>query len=191
MNILMKGWNLYHKTAMIIVVAFFFSLFLRALVSIDGGAIRSQAELSIEAPASELWTLIIEPENRVRWEAHVIDMVRMSGTSGEEESSHLVFWRTPRMKRWQSIEGTMEVVPERLIMFQRQSDVADRWLEVSLTPDGPCRTTVMLKEHYRPVDYGRRYWAFLESDALEERLVVSLGALERWASSTGIECAEG
>ena len=191
MNILMRGWNLYHKSAMAVVVAFGFSLLLRAIVSFDGGQIRTEAVIEIDRPAAGLWSLIVDPENRVRWEAHVIDMVRLSGEPGEVESTNLVFWKTPRLKRWQSLEGTLEVIPERKIAFQRQSDEADRWFTVELEPISECRTRVRFEEAFRPVRYGRRYWAFLESGSLKERLDISTGALARWAETLPDCLAEG
>ena len=193
MKLPMQGWNLYHKAVMTLVVAFFFGLFLRAVVSVSGGGIPSESSIDIDRSAASLWPLVTDNANRIRWEAHVIDITRLSGLPVEPGSTRLVFWKTPRLKRWQSLEGTLETVPERRLYLRRESDTAQRWFEITLDPQGPCRTRVTIREQYRPKAYGKRYMAFLESGDLQDRLDISAQALDRWARSLEPcgEAAEG
>ena len=181
MNILMRGWNLYHKAAMTLVVAFFFGLFLRALFSINAGGIATETEIIIPVAALDLWPVLTDNENRSRWEAHVIDLVRLRGEADEENSTRYVFWRSPRMKRWQSLEATLEAIPGRRFYLQRESDLNARWLDITLEPVSECSTRVHVREVFRPLNFGPRYWAFLRKGELKKRLENSAESLSYWA----------
>lgn len=178
----MRDWNLYHKVIMTVLVALAFTLVLRLVLSIWGGAITVRADIEIDASPEEVWSLVTENDERARWEAHVIDVVRLSGEAGAPGSTRFVFWKTPEGKRWNALEETAVFEPDSRIVFRRESDDFNRLLDVQVEALEPCKSRVTVREVVRPTAYGRRAFAFLYKGAYEERLDVSVNALKTWAA---------
>ncbi len=180
----LSEWNLYHKCVLALLVAIVLSAIVKAVTAIEGGAYDVRASVMVAAPAEALWPWIIMPENRVRWEAELIDTGALQRTADQVESTRLLFWRT-RGERWNALEITTEIAPGLLYRTYQESDRDTRSTVIRLEPQGACATQITLSNTIRHTAYRDRFWSFLNSARAEERLDASARALERWAGQLG------
>ena len=185
---MLEGWNLYHKSAVFALWGMGALAVARAVIAIDGGTYEVTATRTVAASPEAIWPWITKAENRTRWQAKLVDMSPLMGDPGEVDSTRMLFWRD-RHHHWTAIEATREVLPGRLYRTVQQSDADTRIQRIDLVPGGECQTEIMVTEQIRPSSYTERVMSFLVSGDDEERLEVSLEALDRWLRDSGAGCA--
>lgn len=173
-----RDWNLLHKSVIVLIVAFFVGIVYNAVNVIDG-AFLLEEETTLPYDAETIWPWIYDAERRPDWQAYVIDSTPYTGDPQEAGSTRLIFWQKG-YDRWHAIERTSEVVQARLYSTYQESDQDRRWLRLELEPIGPCATRIRIEETVFPLDYEERFWFFRHRDEAQERLTISLKALERW-----------
>lgn len=184
-----QDWNLLHKSVVVLIVSFFAGIVYNAVNVIDG-AFQFEEEATLPYSAETIWPWIYDAQRRPDWQAYVIDSTPYTGDAQEAESTRLIFWQKD-YDRWHAIERTSEVVQARLYSTYQESDTDRRWLRVELNPVGPCETRVRIEETIFPLDYEERFWFFRHRDEAQERLEISLGALNRWLESKAGTCDAG
>ncbi|RMB02672.1 SRPBCC family protein [Eilatimonas milleporae] len=183
-------WNLYHKSVVAVLAAFFVAVLLRAVTAVDGGDVYHESARVFEATPEMMWPWVTTTQDRVRWQAGIVDISRLTGAPAEPASTRLLFWREDG-RRWSAVERTEQVVRTRVFEVIQQSDRDDRRMRIELVPEGPCRTRVIMMEWIRATAYRDRFWAFLYTDARQGRLETSLDALGRWIGYDPQPCSEG
>ncbi|NVJ99454.1 MAG: SRPBCC family protein [Alphaproteobacteria bacterium] len=182
-----RDWNLLHKSVVMVIIAFFLSVTVWSIWVFDA-AFELEQEVVIDHGTEAIWPWVFDPKKRTDWQGELVDVVPYVGAPDKAESTRLLFWKRG-YKRWQSVERTKDVVPERLYATVYESDNDIRWLRVELIPEGPCRTRVRLNEIIGPKFYKDRFWFFTSNREAEKRLQISGAALQRWVGDTSGACA--
>jgi hypothetical protein len=178
-----RDWNLYHKIVAAGIAAMVFWTVLRALFVIDT-AFEVQDERVLNAEPAAIWPFVVENQLRDNWTA---ELVRVQGVSVEVGRNRFLYWKR-RYQEWRSYEVTSALVHERVFHTVQSSDEDERWWEVELEPVGPCQTRVKLRELIRPIAYEDRFWFFRVQDERQQRLAISLDALNRQLKEKGGLC---
>ncbi len=178
-----RDWGLYHKAVAALVAGVVLSVVVRALIAIDA-AYEIKDQIVIEASAAEIWPWVIENDKRSDWQGEVI---RLNGVSTDVGRSRMLYWKRD-YKRWRSYEVTTEIVPQRRLKTEQESDIDRRWWQVELVPQSPCRTRVILTEHIKPTLYADRFWFFQVREQRQKRLENSVRDLKRWVEKTSKAC---
>ncbi|WP_417451863.1 SRPBCC family protein [Kordiimonas sp.] len=177
-----RDWNLLHKSVVAVLAALFVSLVFRLILVIDAG-FELTHEVVLPYAAPEVWAFVSDDENRVRWQAELVDAQRLKGDMAQSGSTRLLFWKRG-YKNWHAVEKTTEVLPERLFASIQESDKDQRWYRLELSPEGPCETRVLVREVIRPKSYNNRFWFFREEEVHDARWEASFAALGRWLDRT-------
>ena len=179
-----RDWNLFHKAIVAALVAFGLSVLVKAYFAIDG-AYELKEERIIPASAAAIWPWVTENLKRPHWQGEVI---RVQGLSTEVGRRRLLFWQR-QFENWRSSEVTTALVQERLFSVEQESDFDTRWLEVELTPLGPCETKVTMTEIIQPALFSDRFFFFRVREKRQQRLANSLPYLENWVLKSTPTCA--
>ena len=183
---MMQGWNLYHKSVVAALSALVFSVFLKLIVSIEGGQLLVSKEIYIQKSAQEVWPYLHQNALRKKWEAHLLDASKLMGDSTEPGSRRFLFWRNENKKRWSGVEETYEVLPYAKFSVLRQSDRMDRKFDMEIIAIDAENSKVILTEYTDFTNYIDRFWSFTMKEAFSNRLELSLEALKSWLENNGI-----
>lgn len=181
-----RDWNLYHKAIVVSLGAAILWIVAWAVIVYDG-AFEFEHEETLPYSAEAIWPWLIQDDERPRWTAELVDVGRLAGQAGVQDTTRLLFWRQG-YKRWQAVERITGALPNRLLEAVQESDIDQRWLSFELEPLGPCETRVISREVIRPLNYKDRFWFFRKTDLVEERLVESSRALQRWVADEAPTC---
>lgn len=176
----MRDWNLYHKAVLALISAMILSVLIKALTAISGGGFVVEDVREIDVSADALWPWMIAADNRIRWEAELIDITARRGASAAKDATRWLFWET-RGVRWNSREVTTDSVPGRRYSVYQDSDTDIRSMTLTLTPLTACRTRVRVETTIRPKMYRDRFWSLLLEMRAGDRLDRSMQALARWS----------
>lgn len=183
-----RDWNLYHKSIVVAIGTAIVWIIAWAIIVYDNAFEFTHEETLPYSPAA-IWPVIVADENRPRWAAELVDIGRLSGVAGEQDTTRLLFWRQD-FKRWQAVERISSVLPERLLKSVQEADKDHRWVTIELVPEGNCQTKVILTEVILPLDYNDRFWFFRKTEQHEKRLATSHRALKRWVEDLNPVCEE-
>ncbi|WP_262694224.1 SRPBCC family protein [Kordiimonas aquimaris] len=173
-----QDWNLYHKSIVVLMAAIGFGLLVRAILVFDT-AFEVKSDAIINADIATTWLWISDDKNRSRWQAEMVDLVRLTGNTSEVDSTRLAFWQRGK-NRWQSTERTNGIIPERALSLIQQSDIDKRWLNLSLEVIAPCQTRLTIEEIIEPTSYSDRFWFFKNRSVHDTRLEISFKSLNKW-----------
>lgn len=179
-----RDWNLFHKSIVAGMVALGLSVLVKAYFAIDG-AYELKEERVIPASAADIWPWVTDNLKRPYWQGEVI---RVQGLSTDVGRRRLLFWQR-QFENWRSSEITTALVQERLFRVEQESDFDTRWLEVELTPIGPCETKVTMTEIIQPSKFSDRFFFYRIKEKRQERLTKSLPYLENWVLKSADACA--
>jgi len=181
-----RDWNIYHKSVVILLSAMVFGVIVRAVLVIDT-AFEVADERIINASADRVWSLVSIDSNRDKWQGEMVALAKLTGTTVEQGSTRLVFWRR-ELKRWQSVERTRNILPGRILNLIQTSDQDTRWVAITLEVISTCQTKLSIVEIIEPSAYKDRFWFFSQRTIHENRLTASFNAMERWAAIDDPNC---
>ena len=156
-------------------------------VLVYDGAFPLTHERVLSYEAKTIWPWLVEDENRSRWTAELVDLSAFDGEAGEIGAARLLFWRRGS-SRWHAVEHVTSSLSGRFVETVQKSDYDRRTFKIELVPEGICQTKVIINETIRPEAYKDRFWFFRYRAEREERLEVSLSALDGWIKNTAEPC---
>ncbi len=175
-----QGWTRFHLLIVGLVAALAFGAGLRGVMVISSGGWTAEATVIVPHEALDIWPLVISHDARVKWEAGVHDIIRMTKDSDVMGSTRQLYMKNEE-ESWSFHELTEKLVPGRLFQAHQKSQKEVRRLKIEMESAGRCLTRITYKIRAEPKTYAGRYWALLGGDRKEQRLVRSLEALAYWA----------
>ena len=177
-----KGWSLYHRIGLLFLIAAVTAFLYQLWYAGVNGTYKVRESALIEAPAEAIWSLIIDTDNRVRWQAQIVAIARLKDEPTAVASTRILTWRNMNRRRWTALEETTRVIPGLLYATYQQSEKDERSLEIKLEPINACKTRVTLEERILPLTYDDRLIAPLLKFSDVDRFERSFAALSRWAT---------